>query len=295
MSYNASIMNMLSGKSARRSTKTVKVASFEEVSWPTVSLQPLWYGAEKTGFSSHVAVLNEDTSSVITVATDSYTLIDHKKFVEQAASELEDAGYKDLECRVTMIDDGAKMLAEFIDRAHPITVKNDEIYPTFVLKNSHDMAWAASVVGGVFRQVCSNGAYIGHANGYKRKHSGDNLVTNLDEIIKELAIELRYTERKFSDMAQTAISKGTAINLNILRLTEKEKQQLLYLKETSSGASMRIKSIEDEVEMWELVDDGHSKFDVYNLVTQFITHSIDSPVRRDVLSANAAKLFLGNA
>lgn len=292
MSHNASIVNMLSGNSARRSAKTVRISSFEEVEWPTISLQPLWYGDEKVAFSSHVAILNEDTERVITVATDTYALIDHKQFVEQAASELEDAGYKDMECKITMIDYGAKMLAEFIDRQHPINVGKEELYPTFVLKNSHDMGWAASMVAGVFRQVCSNGAYVGHANGYKRKHSGDSLVTNMDEIAKRLTAELKFTERKFTDMINTAIGKGEAIDLSMLKLTDKEKEQLSYLGEVSSGASMRIKANVEDLEVWELTDGGHNKFDVYNLVTQFITHSIDNPVRRDTLSTNASRLFL---
>ena len=290
MSNNAAIINMLRGNGTRRNTVACTTATFDEVKWPTVSLQPLFFGEEREAFDSHRAIYNEDMDRVITVATSSYALIDHKQFVEQAAFELEKIGYKDLQCKVSLINNGDKMVAEFKDVDHPLRVNDEEIYPTFVLKNSYDLGWAASVVGGIFRQVCSNGAYVGHANGYQRRHIGGTIETNMANIISSVSTEMKFVEQKFNDMIKTSLKKGEKIRVSSLKLTEAEKNALASMKELSSGAQLTV-TLEDDTEVWTVADGGHNMLDVYNLVTEFVTHKVPNPVRRDTLAIATNRLF----
>lgn len=292
MSNNDSIIAMIRGTTHRRNTIDCTTTTFDEVKWPTISLQPLFFGENRTAFASHRAIYNEDADRVITVATSSYTIIDHKQLVENAAYELEKAGYKDLDCEVTMINGGDKIVTRFKDTAHPMKIGNEEIYPTFVIKNSYDLSWAAAVVGGIFRQVCSNGAYVGHANGYQRRHIGNSVSSNMDHILTQVTSEMKFVEAKFKSMINTAAKRGVPLNINQLRLSDAEKAKLLNLHELSSGASLNLTTNQDGKEQWSMAEAGHSVFNLYNLVTEFVTHQITNPVRRDALSVATNKLFI---
>lgn len=283
MSYTDSITNMLRGTTTRSSkrAKERRYTSLDAIEYPTVEKLPMYYG-DKQPIDSHVALVNTQTGKVISVASKQYSIIDHKDIVEQAYDAVCKAGIRNPEVECRMIGDGDRMWLRFMDKERPVFTENgEEIYPTFIFKNSYDLGWRASVVGGVFRQICSNGAYIGTASGYSRRHVG-SAESDMFLAVQQATETVQSATGLFSEMSHKKLPKGQRIDINSLRLTAKEKNLLMIMRELSSGVYVNMIE-DDDKEVWSLGQDS-TVFSVYNLLTEFTTHHVESTVRRDTLS-----------
>lgn len=288
------MLNSLSGASTSNRRATYKKYDGDDIEFPNVTLEPLAWGQAMNGFSSHVAVVNNDDNRVITVVTDSYELLPHEQFIDIADKAMKDKYGNNASRHTYMINGGDKMLVTYCLEDNPIKLRSGDIaYPTLVLKNSYDLGWAASMTSGVFRLICSNGAYVGEMTKTKKKHTAQidgDLVKN---VITQMVGNISSIEQRMTQWASTKISKKDNINLDPLKLSETEQQTIRYLGEKSTGLHIDSKVIETadgEKTVWRAQDDT-TKYDLWNLLTEFATHRIASPVRRDMVSTNIDKLF----
>jgi hypothetical protein len=138
---------------------------------------------EKLYTSSHIytgrdALLNANTGSVLGIVSDKYQVIEHKEVLGSFMKLMGDR--EDVKIQsVRSVKDGAKfyMTAE-IDKKVQVGVLRDGspdiIKPMLVLSNSYDESTKVGFIAGIFRLICSNGAFVGiKAINLVRKHLGE--------------------------------------------------------------------------------------------------------------------------
>lgn len=273
----------------------------QDIQFPNVEKQALYYGENKEAFTSHVGIVNVDDGRVITVASKGYEILSHADVIELADAAVEKAGFKDAQRSTYMINGGDRMLVDYVlsDQTYEIR-KGDEVHPKLTFKNSYDLGWAASVVGGLFRLVCSNGAYIGEAKGTKRKHTASLTPENVDSMLAGIVLEIPKIQQRLGEWAKTPIKATQELNIGALGLSQTEKDGLLVLRERSTGLHVECKQKEiaaidggkdgQWVDMWVPAGDT-TMYDVWNLITEFTTHRVHNPIRRDIISTAANTLF----
>lgn len=293
---NAIIRNMVRNANDRTRGTITKVYEGDDIVFPSVSLEPLCYGADKKDFGSHVAIVDNSDGRVITVATESYQLFTHEHFIE-----ISDAAVKSTYGKVNrttyMINGGDKMLVQYQLEDNPITLRSGDIaYPTLLLKNSYDLGWAASMMAGVFRLVCTNGAYVGELTKSKRKHTASLTSEYVKAVVDTVVNNIPNIEKRMTEWANQRIDKKTRINLDSLKLNEGEQQSLRFQRERTSGLhidSKQIETADGEKTIW-VPDAETTKYDLWNLMTEFATHRVTSAIRRDTINTGIDKLFHSN-
>lgn len=303
MSIDPSVNNALSSMlntatGSRRRGQSYKTYDFgTDIPFPNVALEPLAWGTENNAFASHCAVVNKDDGRVITVVTDSYSILRHEDFLATADESLRNTYGKDITRKTRLINGGDKMLAVYTLEDNPITLRNgDTAFPSLILKNSYDLGWAAALSGGVFRLICSNGAYVGEMTASKKKHTAQLDGDYVKYITKGIVSNIPLIEKRMTEWSKEKIGRKTHINLDALKLNDGEQQSLRFLQEKSTGLRIESKTVETadgEKTIWTPEDDT-TKYDLWNLMTEFATHRITSPIRQDTISTSIDKLFHSN-
>ena len=303
MSIDPSVNNALSSMlntatGSRRRGQSYKTYDFgTDIPFPNVTLEPLAWGTENNAFASHCAVVNKDDGRVITVVTDSYSILRHEDFLATADESLRNTSGKDITRKTRLINGGDKMLAVYTLEDNPITLRNgDTAFPSLILKNSYDLGWAAALSGGVFRLICSNGAYVGEMTASKKKHTAQLDGDYVKYITKGIVSNIPLIEKRMTEWSKEKIGRKTHINLDALKLNDGEQQSLRFLQEKSTGLRIESKTVETadgEKTIWTPEDDT-TKYDLWNLMTEFATHRITSPIRQDTISTSIDKLFHSN-
>lgn len=303
MSIDPSVNNALSSMlntatGSRRRGQSYKTYDFgTDIPFPNVTLEPLAWGTENNAFASHCAVVNKDDGRVITVVTDSYSILRHEDFLATADESLRNTYGKDITRKTRLINGGDKMLAVYTLEDNPITLRNgDTAFPSLILKNSYDLGWAAALSGGVFRLICSNGAYVGEMTASKKKHTAQLDGDYVKYITKGIVDNIPLIEKRMTEWSKEKIGRKTHINLDALKLNDGEQQSLRFLQEKSTGLRIESKTVETvdgEKTIWTPEDDT-TKYDLWNLMTEFATHRITSPLRQDTISTSIDKLFHSN-
>lgn len=298
-SVNNALVNMLNtATGSRRRGQSYKTYDFgTDIPFPNVTLEPLAWGADKNDFASHCAVVNKDDGRVITVVTDSYSILRHEDFLATADESLRNTYGKEIARKTRLINGGDKMLVVYTLEDNPITLRNgDTAFPSLILKNSYDLGWAAALSGGVFRLICSNGAYVGEMTASKKKHTAQLDGDYVKYITKGIVSNIPLIEKRMMEWSKEKIGRKTHINLDALKLNDGEQQSLRFLQEKSTGLRIESKTIETvdgEKTIWTPEDDT-TKYDLWNLMTEFATHRITSPMRQDTISTSIDKLFHSN-
>ena len=303
MSIDPSVNNALSSMlntatGSRRRGQSYKTYDFgTDIPFPNVTLEPLAWGTENNAFASHCAVVNKDDGRVITVVTDSYSILRHEDFLATADESLRNTYGKEIARKTRLINGGDKMLAVYTLEDNPITLRNgDTAFPSLILKNSYDLGWAAALSGGVFRLICSNGAYVGEMTASKKKHTAQLDGDYVKYITKGIVSNIPLIEKRMTEWSKEKIGRKTHINLDALKLNDGEQQSLRFLQEKSTGLRIESKTVETadgEKTIWTPEDDT-TKYDLWNLMTEFATHRITSPIRQDTISTSIDKLFHSN-
>ncbi len=298
-SFNTALSSMLNtATGSRRRGQSYKTYDFgTDIPFPNVTLEPLAWGTENNAFASHCAVVNKDDGRVITVVTDSYSILRHEDFLATADESLRNTYGKDITRKTRLINGGDKMLVVYTLEDNPITLRNgDTAFPSLILKNSYDLGWAAALSGGVFRLICSNGAYVGEMTASKKKHTAQLDGDYVKYITKGIVSNIPLIEKRMTEWSKEKIGRKTHINLDALKLNDGEQQSLRFLQEKSTGLRIESKTVETadgEKTIWTPEDDT-TKYDLWNLMTEFATHRITSPIRQDTISTSIDKLFHSN-
>ncbi len=115
-------------------------------------------------------IVRDDTSEALSCMTRDYRLVSNEEVLEKSLPRIEERGGVLTECKT--FGNGARTNWTFQFKNNPVTLYDDELYPQINIRNSYDGSLSVSVLGGVFRLICSNGAIIGKIfEHHSEKHS----------------------------------------------------------------------------------------------------------------------------
>jgi len=224
---------------------------------------------EKLYTTSHIytgqdALINGSTGNVLGVVSSKYQVIEHKEVLDSFSKLMEKRDDIKIQS-VRSVKDGAKfyMTAE-IDNKISVGIlkdgKPDIIKPMLVLSNSYDESTKVGFVAGIWRLVCSNGAYVGiKAINLVRKHLG---AVDFD-FSQGLAEGIDLVERRM--MPSIKRMTQTAIGSPQFELIKKNLPERL------------IKNIGGEKALI-----GRTEWDGYNMFTRHLTHEYKGSFERQM-------------
>jgi len=224
---------------------------------------------EKLYTASHIytgqdALINGSTGSVLGVVSSKYQVIEHKEVLDSFSKLMEKRDDIKIQS-VRSVKDGAKfyMTAE-IDNKISVGVLRDGtpdiIKPMLVLSNSYDESTKVGFVAGIWRLVCSNGAYVGiKAINLVRKHLG---AVDFD-FSRGLAEGIDLVEGRM--MPSIKRMTQTTIGASQFELIKKNLPERL------------IKNIGGEKALI-----GRTEWDGYNMFTKHLTHEYKGSFERQM-------------
>lgn len=258
--------------------------------FPNIVLEPLWYGRrpnEKTRVEGKHAILDQNTGTVFNVCSDLYKPVFHEEvvhLVEEAARKLPEFGKPTI--KIQQLADGGKLRVEakFEEVAYDINPKvGDFVNPTINVFSSYDLGWKYGGRFGAYRLICSNGASVGKIfDSFKKRH-----LTSLDP--NELSVTIQNGMLKFSE--QTELWQRWANEKLLpeqyaglwaeLPFSPTEKEKIEQLPE--AGTKLLLPQA--------LASGDLTRWDFYNVVTQFASHEISSAIRTVEIQPTITSIF----
>jgi len=198
-------------------------------------------------------IVNTKTSEVISCMTKDYRLVSNQEVIEKSLPHIEKRGGTLTECK--MFGNGARTSWTFQFKDHPVTIQNDILYPQLNIRNSYDGSAMVTVLGGVYRLVCSNGAIIGKIfESHSERHTVWN--TNLGNgLIGDMV-------KKTIDSMENVFTKEFPILFNT-KITDKDIVKVVE--------KLPAKYNEDAVN-YILAHNPKTYWDLFNLCTWLLTH-----------------------
>jgi len=243
-----------------------------------------WGRRTRTHCPNYKAIVNPETGDTYSIVSPGYQLVKHEDAIEtviQAIDKSPEFGKYDVQTDI--FSDGGKMNTKitFPDIVYDIG-KGDPINPTINIKNSYDTGWQYEVRFGAFRLVCSNGLVIGKQFAfYVKKHTQSLNQEVVQQILcKGMEEYSEQTEiwKKWADRVTT--SSEYEYTMKELNLTKNEQEVIHQEVEVSSNLmldDMKTKSL--------------SYWMFYNIICQYITHNVQSQIRKVNLETKARKIF----
>lgn len=223
-------------------------------------------------FRSKQCLFSHDRTKLFGVVSRKYQVIDHKAAVDSTAAAIKHAYGQDPILTVTSIAGGARMRAEFnMPWLDPIEVApNDLVHLKVLLFNAHDSMWKFGLSIGALRQVCSNGMMIGERFGsITAKHfpalAQPDLLSEKIKGLMDKSVVLKDVWKRWSN---TSVTHAQATEMLTKNFPEK------YLKPVLEKTRF-----------------NRSKWELYNDLTAFATHSTKTVNRRVEFDTVISKLF----
>lgn len=271
----------------------------EDPVFPNVVSEPLYYGKrDPLHFEGYRALVDQNDGEVISVVSENYQMVRHQDILGKAEKALAHLGLE-FDRSVTLIKDGAKMVAKYIiPSIEAVLAPGDIVHPTIIIKNSYDLSWVASLNGGVYRLTCSNGAYVGTMfEKFKHRHVGLLDAGYLGSRIALLSDRFSVYAEGAKLMAQTPLTNYTVEKVVArLPLNKGEQHSLQTLHEKTSGMCIELvpnmtpQADLDSV-LWSIKggEKDWTQINLFNLLTEFTTHRVAGASRRDLLSERLSK------
>lgn len=292
-----------------------------EMEFPKVAEMELGCGMGGTGvylpLDTHKALINPESASIsggdadkdkpflYSIVTKDYVLIRHEDLiakVEGVMAEFPEYGEREVEVG---FGPGGRMRLEYSFPEIQYDIGRggvgDLVHPTWTFFNSYDGGWALRGLFGAFRLVCSNGLVIGEKFAhYRQEHH------QLEEDVELLKQTMRNGMERFS--VQTEIWKGWVDRVMERAEAEHVARKINWspgqwnrlLEEPESQTGIQLQNLfgrperkENGVVVPEIVPTLTSitKWELFNVITQFITHGIESMVKRRRLEDMARRTF----
>jgi len=269
----------------------MKLVKFEEL--PRVEARAI--NIDDRFIEGHQAIWNPDTGHVFCLPTDEYKLVSHQEMIEMTEEKI--ASFSHLgkyEREIRMDGEGERMRAVFRFTENKVMIqKGDHINPTVEIFNSYDRSWKNQVMIGAFRLVCTNGLTIGETYGrFKKRHIKSLSLDEVDGILESGFDKLDKVAIEWKDWRKEKMEpKAVEDAVKQLALTTKEEALLLEEEEVSTQISVEdwllFQELQMRKEMWGVM----TKWVFYNILTQFITHQINTEKRRMQLQSKVTDIF----
>jgi hypothetical protein len=260
---------------------------YADVTFPDIVLEPVWWGRRpENRVDEHYAIVDQNTNKVFNICTEKYKPVYHELIihnVEQAAVEMPQFGVPKI--KVDMIGDGAKMRVNVMFPEVDYMVKSGDIFhPTSDIKTSYDLGWKYTVDFGAYRLVCSNGLKVGEVfESFKKRH-----MTGLDPNILSETLNagmLRFDEQTqlWQKWAEKAIPHADYETIwEELPFSKPEREKI----EAITGAGNNL-ILAQEIKK----DNQITLWDMFNNTTQYVTHNINSVLRRVEIGPEITRVF----
>lgn len=266
---------------------------YSDVPFPSVGTEPVWFGNDTNTLErdpSRVAIVGWggelEKATMFAVASNQYNLIPHEMAVYYAEQEmLKHPEYGTPSINIHLLQDGAKMKMEidFPETEHIEVKKGDPVRPRVGFHNSYDLGWEFRGFMGAMVLICSNGAVAFKLNQQiSKKHR-----MNLDPVAQTGLVGGAMTA--FSDQVgiwqHWAEKQLTAAQFEpiweALPFGKNHREEILALPHQQTNKTLNEMMREDAINAW----------DGYNILTQFLTHNIESEMVRTDKSEQVAKVF----
>lgn len=225
-----------------------------------VTTRPVFYGEDYRvhRVPNRRAVVRTDTGQPLSVVSDQYTLVEHRRLLDVAEDAIEALGLGSVPRGVYLDRDGARMRAvyKFEDLARPV-LQNDPICPCVKLRNSYDRSLRAAVHIGAFRFVCTNLAVGGggiFAGGFVSTHRGEIPVEEVTEQLNDYLSDFDRIARLYRYWSEEPLDWNRLAE--ILEPLPKHAQEGIH-----EGVLRGL---------WTKV------YDAYNSATRYATHEMSS-------------------
>lgn len=263
-----------------RSTEEIQeiraeIAERYKLSFPDIELEPLWWGRRPTNrCADRFAIVDQNTNNVFNICTDQYKPIYHEliiKNVEEAVAQMPQFGKPEI--TISLLNGGARMKVHIMFPEVDYQVKpGDFFHPTSDIKTSYDLYWKYVVDFGAYRLVCANGLKVGEVfESFKKRHLtgldpntlSDTLKAGMLRFDEQTQLWKHWTEEKIPLTLYNTLWEELPFSA-----PEKEKIE----QTAAAGTGLYLTSALNSNEL--------SRWDFYNVVTQFATHDIKSELRK---------------
>jgi len=246
------------------------------MNFPQVAERPLFLSQinKMNSFvNTHKAIMNPETNHIYGILSKQYELTKHEDLLNTVRGAIDkNIEYGKATEHINFFEDGGKMRATFIFKDVEVEIdRGDKVNPQIEVFNSYDGGWARKIFFGAFRLVCSNGLIIGEKQlEYKQKHLqvfseksvGQLLVTSMEKFSERKRVWESWVDRVTTPQEYEKVMT----NLN---LSQKDQDAIGQEVEISSNIMM------DDLRTKTL-----SYWIFFNLLCQYLTHSIKSHLKR---------------
>lgn len=223
-----------------------------------------------------------DTMQVLGKVTERYGIIQNADLINAAEDAFRVKGMTDYTRNVIVTGEGEKMYATYDFRKHTRKLKvGDEVGLRLTIKNSFDGVVRAAFDLGMLRLLCSNGmTTLEREVAMTKKHSSGVNVDFMADALEKAILTWDNSAEVFNRLSDVALTQEQG--RNILARFEEDK--------TLSG------KLRESIELlWNSPthqeDSARNMFNLYNAVTQHLTHDV-APTRFELanrVSANVLK------
>ncbi len=232
-------------------------------------------------------IVNPNTGFLYSIASNRYKLVRHEEAIQSIEGVIQDNTGGSIDRRISVIGTGSRVEATWKFR----DMKYDDgtghmMNPLIRVLSSYDLQWALTLEFGAWMLICSNGAVVGEIfASYKRRHTEALSFKDIAQTIQNGFNRFDDVERMMVDMGKREVSIDYRTKLiESLQLGKRETQTLYDTREVRSGLTL------SEIDETGTQNAMVSLLTFYNLLTQFITHSVGSRLRQMEL-ARKVRLF----
>lgn len=257
--------------------------------WPVMHEEPLYFrhgisGRTRTSLlDTHKMIVNE-RDEIINVVTENYSLIQHGDFANNVIDMIPKE-FGNWEPKLWISPNDARMTLDI--KFPEITCdieRNDPVSPTLEIKHSHDGYWAQDLLLGAFRFKCSNGLVIGKQIFHQhKKHigKGEFAFPQLNEDLKKSMADFFIQTKEWKQWQGRITTyddyERVMIALQLGKRAMAEIEQTVEVSSNQKIEDLKLKTLN----YWMF----------YNIITAYVTHKVESPLRKADLQARMRRIF----
>lgn len=206
-----------------------------------------------------------DNLAVLGKVTDRYGIVQNTDLVQAAEDAFKAAGLSNYTRKMVVTGEGERMYAVYDFKSHTKALKvGDEVGLRLTLQNSFDGSLRGSLIGGIKRLVCLNGAVtLAKEFGLTQKHGSKVSVSFVETAVANVIASWEKSLFVFDRLAEARITQAQGHNI---------------LAQLAKGNTLSGKLLEGIEAIWtnptHAEDSDRNLWNLYNAVTQHLTHGV---------------------